>query len=79
MTLDDVLTVDPDHVVVATGSRWRADVFGRIHSESVALPETVVVTPDDIMAGNVPGGRVMIYDDDHYYMASVLARLLAES
>jgi dimethylamine/trimethylamine dehydrogenase len=28
------------------------------------------------MEGRIPGGRVVIYDDDHYYMASVLAELL---
>ena len=28
------------------------------------------------MAGNLPTGRVVIYDDDHYYMGSVLAERL---
>ena len=35
-----------------------------------------VLTPDDLMDGKVPGGRVVIYDDDHYYMGGVLAELL---
>jgi dimethylamine/trimethylamine dehydrogenase len=35
-----------------------------------------VLTPDDLLAGKIPGGRVIIYDDDHYYMAGVLAELL---
>ena len=33
-------------------------------------------TPDDLMAGRVPTGRVILYDDDHFYMGSVLAELL---
>jgi dimethylamine/trimethylamine dehydrogenase len=38
-----------------------------------------VFTPDDLMAGGGPqSGTVLIYDDDHYYMASVLAELLVE-
>jgi len=36
-------------------------------------------TPDDIMAGRLPEGPVLLYDDDHYYMTSVIAeRLCAE-
>jgi len=33
-------------------------------------------TPDDIMAGNLPSGHVVLFDDDHYYMGGVLAELL---
>ncbi|MCF6319999.1 MAG: NADH:flavin oxidoreductase, partial [Proteobacteria bacterium] len=32
-----------------------------------------ILNPDDIMSGVVPNGDVLIYDADHYYMASVLA------
>ena len=36
-----------------------------------------VYTPDDLMAGGGPtGGRVMLYDDDHNCMGSVLAEVL---
>ena len=35
-------------------------------------------TPDDLMEGNKPTGKVIIYDDDHYYMGGVLAELLAQ-
>ena len=35
-----------------------------------------VFTPDDVMDGKLPSGHVVIYDDDHYYMGSVLAELL---
>ncbi len=36
-----------------------------------------VLTPDDLMAGDGPqGGTVILYDDDHFYMGSVLAELL---
>ena len=31
------------------------------------------------MTGNLPGGRVVIFDDDHYYMGGVLAELLVNS
>jgi dimethylamine/trimethylamine dehydrogenase len=38
-----------------------------------------VYTPDDLMAGNVPAGEVVLYDDDHYYMGGVLAELLVQA
>jgi dimethylamine/trimethylamine dehydrogenase len=36
-----------------------------------------VFTPDDLLAGDVPDGEVIVHDDDHYYMGGVLAELLA--
>jgi dimethylamine/trimethylamine dehydrogenase len=30
------------------------------------------------MAGEVPDGKVVVYDDDHYYMGGVLAELLVQ-
>ena len=38
-----------------------------------------VLTPDDLMDGTIPSGRVVVYDDDHYYMGGVLAELLAKN
>jgi len=35
-----------------------------------------VVTPDDIMAGRIPTGPVVVFDDDHYYMGGVVAEAL---
>jgi dimethylamine/trimethylamine dehydrogenase len=68
-----------DHVVVATGARWRADSVGRWHTTPPALdPAVETITPDDLMAGRLPAGeRILIFDDDHYYFGGVLAELLA--
>lgn len=35
-------------------------------------------TPDDIMNNKLPNGKVVIYDDDHYYMGGVVAELLIQ-
>ena len=35
-----------------------------------------VFTPDDIMAGRIPEGVTLVYDDDHYYMGSLVAEIL---
>jgi dimethylamine/trimethylamine dehydrogenase len=79
--VDDVLAVGADHVVVATGATWRRDGFGRHHPSGLADlgPRERIFTPDDIMAGRLPEGRTVLFDDDHYYMGSVVAeRLCAE-
>jgi dimethylamine/trimethylamine dehydrogenase len=69
-----------DHVLIATGARWRRDGLGRWHSRAIVdLPAEGVLTPDDIMQGARPQGEVTIFDDDHYYMAPVIAVLLARA
>ncbi len=66
-----------EHIIVATGATWRRDGVGRWLSRPLEWPAgDRVFTPDDIMDGVVPDGPVAIYDDDHYYMASVIARKL---
>jgi dimethylamine/trimethylamine dehydrogenase len=62
------------HVIVATGARWRRDGLGRQRTTAFAGSDMAgVVTPDDVMDGHVPEGPVLVYDDDNYYMGSVLA------
>jgi dimethylamine/trimethylamine dehydrogenase len=77
MTAEQVLEFGAEHVAIATGARWRGDGVGRAIREPVpGCDGTRVLTPDDLMAGRRPEGPVVIFDDDHYYMASVLAELL---
>lgn len=80
MTADDVLEAGFDHVILATGATWRRDGVGRHRWRPLpglnALP---VYTPDDLMTGRLPRGRVVVYDDDHYYMGGVLAELLVRA
>ncbi|CAN5149253.1 NAD(P)-binding protein [soil metagenome] len=79
LTADDALEFGADHIVCATGSLWRRDGMG--HSQRTPLPVSGnFLTPDDLMNGILPADKhVVIYDDDHYYMANVLAdRLLKE-
>ena len=77
LTCEDILELNPDHVVIATGAHWRRDGRGRHHPQPLAglSASDQVYTPDELLAGRWPerGGRVMIFDDDHYYMAAVIA------
>jgi dimethylamine/trimethylamine dehydrogenase len=74
----EILSYDFDHVALATGSRWRTDGIGRWHTRPLELAGIECLTPDDLMAGSRPQGpRVVLFDDDHYYLGGVLAELLA--
>jgi dimethylamine/trimethylamine dehydrogenase len=79
VSVDDVLNFGFAHVVISTGATWRADGVGRWNHHPIPIAGGAnVLTPDDIMSGARPSGsRVVIFDDDHYYMAGVLAELLA--
>ena len=79
VTAEQVLEFGASHVAIATGSRWRRDGLGRTQQLPIPGADNAnLYTPDDIMNGNCPTGSVLIYDDDHYYMGSVIAELLAE-
>ncbi len=79
MNVEEVLNVGADHIVLATGAKWRTDGFGIANLGSIENlgPAEKIFSPDDIMAGRLPSGPTVIFDDDHYYMASVLAELVA--
>jgi len=78
LTAGEALSYGFDHIAVATGARWRADGVGRWHTRPLELGAGVqVLTPDDLLAGTRPDGeRVLVYDDDHYYLGGILAELL---
>jgi dimethylamine/trimethylamine dehydrogenase len=78
LSAEDVLGFGADHAVMATGARWRADAVARFHLSPIPTdPAMPVFTPDDLMDGGGPErGCVLLYDDDHFYMGSVLAELL---
>ncbi len=77
LTAAEILDFDLEHAVIATGSKWRRDGTGRRHRTAIAgLDKLPVYTPDDIMAELLPAGRVVVFDDDHYYMGGVVAEAL---
>jgi dimethylamine/trimethylamine dehydrogenase len=79
MTAEDLLAYGFAHIAVATGSTWRRDGVGHWHRRPVAMgPEVEVLTPDDLLAGTRPAHRdVVVFDDDHFYLAGALAEMLA--
>lgn len=80
MSAQDVLDFGADHVVLATGCHWRRDGYGRSNGAAIDgfLDHPRVFTPDDLMDGRLPEGRVIVFDDDGFYYASVAAELLRQ-
>lgn len=80
---DDILEYGIAQVVLATGASWRMDGVGRTHRRPVeafgALP---TLSADNAMQGGLEQdsgtGPVVIYDDDGFYLGSVLAEVAAE-
>jgi len=82
LSANDIVETGITNVVVATGSVWRKDAFGRQHPTGIAFEhEQAVLTPDDVYAGALDNvsGPVVIYDDDHYYLGGVLAEQLQDN
>ncbi len=78
LEMQDVLDFAAPHVFIATGSSWRRDGLGRALRQPLPGVQSLqVFTPDDVMAGAVLPSPVLLFDDDHYYMGSVLAERLA--
>ena len=68
------------HVVLATGARWRADGVGRIHNDPISgFDRANVLSPDEVMDGQILNGPVVVFDDDHYYMGNVVAEVLRKA
>lgn len=82
LSANDLLDYAIPGIILATGSRWRSNGTGRAHRKPLAgLDAQRVRTPDDLMREGVDcvsaSGPVVVFDDDRFYMASVLAEQLA--
>ncbi|MGB1008419.1 MAG: FAD-dependent oxidoreductase [Thiolinea sp.] len=78
LTAADVLELGSAHVAIATGAKWRTDFSGLQHREVVPVADdTMIMSPDTVLSGARPKGKVLVYDDDHYYLASAIAEQLA--
>ena len=74
---DNILEFGFQNICIATGAKWRADGVSRQHVVPMPMDSAMpIYTPDDIMSGRKLSGKVVIYDDDHYYMGGVLVELL---
>ena len=78
MNIEAVLEFGVQDVIIATGASWRRDGVGRSHWQPIPGHDLGhVYSPDDILANRLPTGRVLVFDDDHYYMGGLIAERLA--
>ena len=73
-----------EHVIIATGARWRSDGVGASNFEPITGPRSGsgsgsghVLTPDDVLAGAEIRSPVVVFDDDNYLVGGCVAERLA--
>ena len=77
LTPGDVLEFGFEHVIVATGARWRKDGVGVTNTAPIPGSDTAnVFTPEDIVVGAMVPGPVVLFDDDNFYLGGVMAERL---
>ncbi|MCZ6637599.1 MAG: FAD-dependent oxidoreductase, partial [Alphaproteobacteria bacterium] len=77
LSAEQILEFGAGHVVLATGSKWRSDGVGRRNHAAIPGSDRAnILTPDDVITGKSLNGPVVVFDDDHYYMAGVLCEKL---
>jgi dimethylamine/trimethylamine dehydrogenase len=75
---DSIVDLASQHIIIATGAHWRSDGVGRWYNSPFAgYDHPNVLGVEAILSGKLPEGRVVIYDDDHYYLGSAIALLAA--
>jgi dimethylamine/trimethylamine dehydrogenase len=79
LSVDDILGLEHQRIVIATGARWTRMLYSTLELPVKALEGRNVFTPDDVAAGARIEGPVVVFDFDNYYMGGVLAEQLAKS
>ena len=79
LTAVDVLEMGFDHVIIATGAKWRRDGVGISNLSPIAgHGRDHVYSPDDIMSDAVLHSPIVIFDDDPYVIGGAIAEKLAK-
>ncbi len=79
VTEENISEFGYENIIIATGALWKKNGQNRDTRRHLKQDGTVkILSPDDIMDGILPDGKVVIYDADNYYMAGVLAEKCRE-
>jgi len=75
--VEDILVYGFSDVVVATGAHWRADGVGVSNWQPIqGSDQSHVVTPEHIYSGAAIADRVLVFEDDNFYLGAVIAEKL---
>ena len=86
VTADDALGSGFTDILVATGALWRGDGVGRWHTSAIPLGLAPLSCSRPMTCWGAiircfflapRRSRVLVFDDDHYYLGGALAELLA--
>ena len=77
----DILDMDYETVLVATGARWRHDGTGISNWKAITgFQQSHVLTPEHLFKGHFPTqGPVVVFDDDNYYMGALVAERIRQN
>jgi dimethylamine/trimethylamine dehydrogenase len=78
----DVVEYGAEYVIIATGSQWATDGLNGCTHDTIAgadASKPYVLTPDQLMGEGkpVPGNKVVVVDNDGYFMGVSIAEKLA--
>jgi len=79
LSVDDILELEHQRVVIATGARWTRMLYSTLELPVGDLEQAHVFTPDDVGAGAYIDGPIVVFDFDNYYMGSALAEHLTQA
>ncbi len=77
LSVEDIFGLGHQQIAIATGACWTKSLYSSLEIPVGELDRPDVYTPDDLAAGVVPKGPVLVYDFDNYYMGGVIAESLA--
>ena len=79
LTVNDILELEHQRVVIATGSRWTRMLYSPLELPVGELEQPHVYTPDDVAAGACLDGPIVVFDFDNYYMGGAIAEHLTQA
>ncbi|MCP4332284.1 MAG: NADH:flavin oxidoreductase [Gammaproteobacteria bacterium] len=77
LTAEDILALDYQRVILATGAHWRGDGVGISNWQPIpGAQQSHVVSPESVFSDQPMVDPVVVFDDDRYYMGALIAEKL---
>ncbi|MCP4766502.1 MAG: NADH:flavin oxidoreductase [Gammaproteobacteria bacterium] len=77
LTAEDILAMDYQRVILATGAHWRGDGVGVSNWQAIpGTQQSHVLSPESVFSDQPMADPVVVFDDDRYYMGALIAEKL---